>query len=285
MSIAMKKMMFLTRSLPVLLAFLTLAALSFAQATTPRNDQVYLLNGEVKEGKIHAITAEAAQFTYAGETLNYTIGKNTIHKFVFSSGREEVVNQQLVKAVENLAYQENTVAVLPLFYIGDASDQKTDQMPYRLQQEVYNFMVRNARALRFQDPSETNALLLKNGVNSETIRQYTNGELAALLQVEYLITGTVTQEEGDITQYATSSSTGNTQVGKDRNRRVNVKERNHTNVITSTNLEIKTSVDLAIVNHQGQKIYNDSKRSILSSVDAYRHALHYLLRRTPLYER
>ena len=281
----MRKAMFLTRSLPVLLGLLMLAAGGLAQQAIPKNDQVYLLNGEVKEGKIHAITADAAQFSYPGETLHYYFSKNTIHKFVFASGREEVVNQKLGPPRHNLPVREHTVAVLPLFYIGDGTDQKTSQMRYHLQQEVYTFMAAHARELRFQDPAQTNAALLKSGVNEATIRQYTPEELAALLQVAYLITGTVTQEEGDITQHATSTATGTTQVGKDRNRKVNVKEKSQTSLVTATHLEIKTSVDLAVFNYRGGEIYHDTKRSILSHAGAYRNALQYLLKRSPLYER
>jgi hypothetical protein len=281
----MKKMLFLKGSLLVLLSSLIFVTLSFAQETKQKNDKVYLLNGEVKEGKILAISVDAAQFSYPGESLNYTLQKDAIHKFVFASGREEIVHQKLVKPTESPYYREKTVAVLPLFYIGDGTDQKTDEMRYLLQKEVYNFMTKNARELRFQDPSETNALLLKSGVRPETMRQFTPEELVEILQVAYVITGSVAQEEGNINHYTNSTSTGNTRGGKDRDPKRNERERRQTNVYTTTRVEIKTRVDLTVFNIQGEKIYNDSKRSILTDADAYRNSLHYLLRRTPLYER
>jgi hypothetical protein len=146
-------------------------------------------------------------------------------------------------------------------------------------------MTKNARKLRFQDPSETNALLLKSGVRPETMRQFTPEELVEILQVAYVITGSVAQEEGNINHYTNSTSTGNTRGGKDRDPKRNERERRQTNVYTTTRVEIKTRVDLTVFNIQGEKIYNDSKRSILTDADAYRNSLHYLLRRTPLYER
>jgi hypothetical protein len=281
----MKKMLFLKGSLLVLLSSLIFVTLSYAQETKQKNDKVYLLNGEVKEGKILAISVDAAQFSYPGESLNYTLQKDAIHKFVFASGREEIVHSKPVKPAERFYSQEKTVAVLPLFYVGDGSDQKTEEMRYLLQKEVYDFMSSNARELRFQDPSETNAVLLKSGVKPETMRQFTHAELAQILQVAYVITGTVAQEEGIINHYTHSTTTGSNRDSKDREARRNERERRQTNVHITTRVEIKTRVDLAVFNGQGENIYNDSKRSILTDADAYRHSLHYLLRRTPLYER
>jgi hypothetical protein len=282
---AMKKMMFLKGGLLVMLGSLMFATLGLAQEIKQKNDQVYLLTGEIKEGKIQAISADAVQFSYPGESLTYTWQKEAIHKFVFASGREEIVHPRLVKPVGSASYREKTVAVLPLFYIGDGPDQKTDEMRYLLQKEVYDFMSKNARQLQFQDPFETNALLLKSGVRPETMRQYTQAELAEILQVAYVITGTVTQEEGMINHYTHSTTTSSNRDGKDRDAKRNARERRHTNVHTTTTVEVKTRVDLAVFNNRGEKIYHDSKRSLLSTADAYRHALHYLLRRTPLYER
>jgi hypothetical protein len=281
----MKKMMLLKGSLLVLLGSLIFATLGFAQETKQKNDQIYLLNGEVMAGKIQAISADAVQFSYPGESLTYTLPKDTIHKFVFASGREEIVHPKLVKPAAGAYSREKTVAVLPLFYIGEGTDQKTDEMRYLLQKEVYDFMSKNARELRFQDPSETNAVLLKSGVRPETMRQFTHAELAEMLQVAYVITGTVAQEEGIINHYSNSTTTGNSRYGKDSDAKRNGRERRQTNVHTTTTVEIKTRVDLAVFNLQGDKIYHDSKRSILTHADAYRHSLHYLLRRTPLYER
>ncbi len=281
----MKKILFLPKQAWLILYFLLLATSSMAQQTSQKNDKVHLLNGEIKEGKIQAISDDAIQFSYAGETLNYNLKKNAIHKLEFASGREEVLNQNIIKPVASTNYLEKSVAILPLFYIGEGTDKKTDEMRYRLQKETYNFMSKKARELKFQDPSETNALLFKNKVNEETIRQYTIGELAAILQVEYVITGTVTQEIGNSSQYTNSTSSGNTQIDADRNRQINVKEKNQTISHTSNNVDIKTSVDLSVFNIKGEKIYNDTKKSVLTTVDAYKNSLHYLLKRTPLYER
>jgi hypothetical protein len=277
----MKKMMLLKGSLLVFLGSLLFAPLGFAQSAKQKHDQVYLLNGEVMEGKIQAISADAAQFTYPGETLHYTLQKDAIHKFVFASGREEVVNPNPVKPAGSPYYQEKTVAILPLVYIGDGSDQKTNEMRYLLQQEVYNFMRKSAVELHFQDPYETNAALLKSGVKAETMRHFTPAELARILQVGYVVSGTVTQEEGQINHVTNTSS----RAGRDSDTKRRERERRHTNVYTTTTVEIKTRVDLSVFNNQGAKVYNDSKRSLLTSADAYRHSLHYLLRRTPLYER
>jgi hypothetical protein len=285
----MKTALILKNSFFMLLATLMATTGSLAQSAQRKTDKVYLLSGEVREGKVLAMSAGEAQFTYPGETLPYTFSKNTIHKIVFASGREEVLNAKAPATAgapaASLAYRPQTVAVLPLFYSGEGSDLQTEGMRYRLQQEVYQYLSRNALGLRYQDPAETNALLLKNGVDETTIRRYTQAELAALLQVEYLVSGAVTQQTGNISQHTNSSTTSSARVGQDGHRKVNVKERGQTYAMTTTQVEIKTTVDLAVSTVGGERLYSDSRRSILTSGDAYRNSLHYMLKRSPLYAR
>ena len=54
---------------------------------------------------------------------------------------------------------------------------------------------------------------------------------------------------------------------------------------TVTRQHIKTQVSISIYNETGDRIYTKSRESILTESDAYKFALQYLLKRTPLYNR
>lgn len=59
-------------------------------------------------------------------------------------------------------------------------------------------MNRSAAELKFMDVAEINALLYKKGINEQTIRGYTPKELADVLNVEYVIIGSVLQDKGSL---------------------------------------------------------------------------------------
>ena len=284
------KTQLLRRALLPLLAAVWLALTTFAQETADRkpggkHDEIVLLLGSLMVGKVTAIAEEHVEFVHQGETLPYQVKKHTVHRINFASGRSEVINPRVDRQPAPASYQPKTVAVLPLFYLGEGNDHQLGEMPYRLQQQAYDYLRKEARELKWQDPTETNARLLKNGVNAETFRRYTAGELAQLLGVEYVVSGRVTQETGNTSTYTNATTEGNTRVDHKGNGRFTVKDKAHTTGLSTTATEVKTSVDLAVHNVQGEKLFNQSRKSILSTGDAYKNALHYLLKRTPLYGR
>ncbi len=166
------KNLLLTTSLVILL--LGFSFMPFLYAQEVKADKIILMNGEIKEGQITAINEEDVQFMHLGETLNYRFKKSAIHKLEFASGRIETLNERISRTSHALNYQEKTVAVLPIFYIGEGNENKTDGMKYKLQQQAYTYLRKEARELKYQEPSETNALLLKNGVDDNTFRKYTS---------------------------------------------------------------------------------------------------------------
>lgn len=66
---------------------------------------------------------------------------------------------------------------------------------YVIQSEVYRFflrqMSRNAYTINFQDIDETNSLLLREGITFENIRNYSKAEIAQILNVDSVLSGTV----------------------------------------------------------------------------------------------
>ncbi|MCJ7581902.1 MAG: hypothetical protein MUP98_15395 [Candidatus Aminicenantes bacterium] len=64
-----------------------------------------------------------------------------------------------------------------------------------IQSEVYRFflrqMSRNAYTINFQDIDETNSRLLREGISFENIRNYSKAEIAKILNVDSVLSGTV----------------------------------------------------------------------------------------------
>lgn len=173
---------------------------------------------------------------------------------------------------------ENKVALLPITYVAEGSDFRAEQMRYRLQNIAYLFLKDGAVELKFQDPEETNALLLKKGITQANYREYTPKELAALLEVEYVLTGMVVQENVGMHVNSNSSREYST------NRKGNRIEK-WFNENSRARQEMSTNVDLSVYNDKGEKIFTMSRHSWLSDLDAYKNAMHFVLKRSPLYRR
>ena len=174
---------------------------------------------------------------------------------------------------------ENKVAILPIVYVGEGSAVKMDEMRYRLQNMAYIFLQESAVEYKFQSPAETNALLLKKGINESNFREFTPKELATILEVEYVLTGMVNQEAIGV------HSVGNTVNHYSNNNKGNNNTRRHTTEHFQTREDISTSIDLSIYNDKGEVIFSKSRHSIWSSVNAYSNAMEFLLKKSPLYKR
>jgi hypothetical protein len=279
----MIKLMFNTLFMLFLFGF---PLLHFTHAQKVKGDKIILLNGQVKEGQITAIRDEDVWFMHRGESVNSKFKKSNIYKLEFGSGRTELLNEPITRPAEMMAnYREKTVAVLPIFYIGEGTGNRTDGTKYKLQQEVYGYLRKEARELKLQDPYETNALLLKNGVEEDTFCKYTSAELARMLGVEYIITGNITQEQDNSSTFSNTGSNENTKVETGKNRQIDIKDEGQSGNYRATNIEIKASVGLSVYNIRGENIFNQSRESEFTTVDAYKNSLRFLLKRTPVYGR
>lgn len=191
------------------------------------------------------------------------------------------------KAQSNGFNSRYRVAVLPLVYLGDGSEDREEEMRYQLQDIVVNYMSRSAAELKFVDAAEINALLYKKGISPDNVRQYTPRELARLLNVEYVIMGSVIQDPGNIVTIENSYNSHRQTVER-RGRygdRPRITGRSFHTGNTVTRQHIKTQVSISIYNETGDRLYTKSRESILTESDAYKFALQYLLKRTPLHNR
>jgi len=258
--------------------FIFIYALTGAQDKT--NDRLLMLDGEERIGKVTEINDAEVKFVYSGESLVYTIKKESINKIQFASGRIEVITE--VKKAEDgsqvgsaLESHHNVVAILPFSFLGQGGD-RDSKMGLKVQSDCYTLLKKSASQFAIQDPITTNAVLIKYNINENTVAGLTPVEIANLLGVEYVIYGTIKLDQ-------TGSMTSGGAYGSSKN-----KGSKTTGIIlgsSSTTAEFRTNVDMKIYNDHGDNIYSNSHVSFWQSVDAYMVTLQYLLKRCPLYSK
>lgn len=271
-----------------LLACLTLLIVtltSFAQ--TAKHDVILKLDGDELTGKILKINDNDVEFTYAGETLVYNIKKAEIMKITFASGRIQLFNkpQQAAPAQNqapasasrgSLEDHHNKVAILPFGFIRDGQPADGEQ----IQNECFSFMSKHSGVYTILPPRTTNALLIKAGINAETIKGYTMEDICNVLGVEYVVDGLVTMNK--TTQTTTQSNSGAVKTrGNDDDERKDRKYNSYSYGTATQNFQTKLS--LAIYNDKGTAVYSQDRTAFWNTQDAYSNALEYILKRSPLY--
>ena len=273
-----------------LFSFVFLALLSmnvFAQ--TEKHDVILKLNGDELVGKITEITDTEVKFTYAGETLAYAIKKADIHKITFASGRIEIINKQPLtseasgtpsgKAASSSENHHNKVAILPFAFVRDGQS-TIDELSIKAQTECFSYLSKHAGVFTIIEPRTSNALLIKAGVNSENIKGYTMDEICNLLGVEYVIDGLVTVDKKSMSSTG-SSQYKSTPSNNGKSSSSTQKASAYSNSTTTENYQ--SSLTLSIYNDKGTSVFSQERKSFFTTVDAYKSALEYLLKRSPLY--
>ncbi|HAO46507.1 MAG TPA: hypothetical protein PLZ45_12670 [Ferruginibacter sp.] len=265
----------------------------YAAAQKSSDDVVIKLNGEELTGKVTEINDTDIKFIYKGETLTYTIKKSDILKIKFASGREEIITKvqsepaggQSVSSApaSNPADRKNKLAILPFRFITDRQS-ADEEMSYKVQDEAFSLLNSHSGTLELQATSTTNALLLKAGITQSNFRAFTPAEVCTVLGVEYIVQGTITQNKGTATTTQSNNGSINTQnnTGKSGNDR---KTTVSSSSSSSTYQNYKTSVNLAIFKDNGTSVYSDDHTAFWSTADAYKNAIKYLLKRTPVYKK
>lgn len=273
-----------------LLICLLLSFQAFAQA--PKNDIILQVNGDELTGKVTEITDDAVKFMYAGETLNYTIKKADIIKITYGSGRIEVYNKPSLSSARgnqapasgggsngDLSDHHNKIAVLPFAFIRDGN-KAADELSNIVQAACYSYLSKHAGVLTVLDTRNTNAKLLKAGVNSSNIDSYTMDDICNILGVEFLVDGTV--QLNKVSQQNLASSTYS---DKSKNTRTDSKSTGYASS-SSTNYEnYETTINVEIYNDKGNNMFSQSRKSFFKTQDAYQNALEYVLKRSPLYSK
>lgn len=241
-------------------------------------DKVVMLNGEEHTGKVTEMNAADIKFIYKGETLNYTFNKSEIHKIQFASGRIQIINKvQESNAAPDKGLQShhNVIAVLPFAVIksGGPSD---NNMENKIQSDCYNVLLEMAKDYTVQDPVKTNAVLIKHNITRETIAGYTPEELTHILEVEYVVMGTVdVMKKGSRTTFI-----NNAQNKREKNKKISFSTSS-----AYSSEQFQTQVDMKIYSDNGQNIYAKSHIAFWQVENAYVSTLRYLLKRSPFYHK
>jgi hypothetical protein len=259
----------------------------FAQAD--KHDVILKLNGDELNVKITEITDTEVKFTYIGETLAYTIKKADIFKITFASGRIEIINKVQSPspvsgtpsgaATSSTESHHNKVAILPFAFLRDGQS-TIDELSIKAQTECFSYLSKHAGVFTIIEPRTSNALLIKAGVTSENIKGYTMDEICNLLGVEYVIDGLVTVDKKSTT------STGSSQIKStpSNSGKPSSSTQKASAYSNSTSMEnYQSSLTLSIYNDKGTSVFSQERKSFFTTVDAYKSALEYLLKRSPLY--
>jgi len=262
-----------------------------------QDDVILKNNGDEMQGKVTKINKDDLQFIYKNESIEYTVSKEEIMKITFSSGRIEFFNKKAATSSSNLEEHHNKVAVLPFGYI---KDQETSNiiMTKKIQQETFTIFKKNATILKFQDPTTTNALLVKAGVSNNNIEGYTMGEICNILNVEYVIQGLVSIEKTSVSDYSSTANSYESKNSYTTSPYVDSKghivgdtrgDKNKANSYSSTSStatqNYSTNITMNVFSDKGDNIFSKEHASFWQTQDAYKVTLTYLAKRSPLYKK
>lgn len=251
-----------------------------AVAKEVKEDSVIMLNGEAKHGKVTNVQADAVLFIHSGEKLEYSLKKSEISKIVFASGRTEVVTVPTVAKSPEDNYppmERNLIAVLPFKYrsVGEALEQIAATKE-KLQDDTYSYLSKRNGVYRFQDTQTTNALLLRNGIDENTIKGYTFSELCKILGTELIVQGSLSRSSKE----NVASAETKTITAKDDDR-IRQNKANST-VVEKT---YQNEVAVQIYNYQNSKVFDEHRTAIFQNEASYKDALFYMLKRCPIYNK
>jgi hypothetical protein len=267
---------------------------AYAQA---KNDIIVLSNGERKEGKVIGITASNIKFRYPGEEFDYDFSKSEVVKIEFGSGRIEtfggsteqvdVTSSEPTKKSATHAGSpdsHNKLAVLPFEFITNDGGMDPASMSKLVQNNTANLAKDEYRTLLLQDPLTTNAILGKNNITHENISTFTPIEIANILEVEFLIVGTLSITNKGASTYIGSGSTYKEKESNSYNNNktnTNTKGSGFTSTSATTTINYDTTVDFRMFNDRGDNLYSQSRHVFGTTMDSYKGGVEYMIKRTP----
>ncbi len=281
------------KNITTLLVFLFIGISAIAQ----NYDIILKTNGEEMEGNVKAINDDFVSFVYKNESIDYNVKVTDIVKISFASGRVQFFNKFDEPGNSKNASLEdhhNKVAILPFAYIKD--QREGDRvMSNKIQQETFSLLNKHRGGLTYQNPNDTNALLIKSGVTNNNIQGYTMGEICNILGVEFVIQGVVSVEKTNQQSFSSYSETtknkGNNKAYIDSKGHLvgnpmNDGKSQSYGSSSSTNVQnYATSMTINIYNDKGNSIYSQDHTSFWNTQDAYKITLKYLAKRMPLYKK
>lgn len=269
-----------------------MAFCSLAQTGSQKEDIIKKINGDELKGRLIRVTDSDVSFVYTGETAEYVIKKSDIAQILHSSGRTEVVSQQVqpsqirqndqITMVASPADHHNKIAILPFTFLMD-NQPGADAIGMKAQQDTYALLSQHAAGYTILDPRTTNAKLVQAGITKDKMIGFTMKNLADVLGVEYIIDGTVAQNKAYQTSYTSTSD--NTSVKRDDDDKIK-KVSTYGSSSSNAAQRFDVRVSLQIYMDNNASIYNANHQALFSNTDgSYGAPLEYLLKRCPLYKK
>jgi len=259
-----------------------------------KSDVILQLNGDELTGKVTEISDDAVKFTYAGESLVYSVKKADILKITYGSGRIEVYNKPALASsgsgngrsqsnsanpTNETADHHNKIAILPFAFVKDGQ-KAADELSNVVQSACFTFLSKHAGVLTVMDTRNTNAKLIKAGVTRENIQGYTMDDICNILGVEFLVDGTVMLNK--VSESSLASSTYSDKTKYKTNER---KDNGYTSANATNYANYETTISVDIYSDKGNNMFSQSRKSFFKTQDAYQNAMEYVLKRSPLYSK
>lgn len=268
-----------------------MAFCSLAQTGSQKEDIIKKINGDELKVRLIRVTDSDVSFVYTGETAEYIIKKSDIAQILHSSGRTEVISQQVqssqirqndqITMAASPADHHNKIAILPFTFLMD-NQPGADAIGMKAQQDTYA-LLRHAAGYTILDPRTTNAKLVQAGITKDKMIGFTMKNLADVLGVEYIIDGTVAQNKAYQTSYTSTSD--NTSVKRDDDDKIK-KVSTYGSSSSNAAQRFDVRVSLQIYMDNNASIYNANHQALFSNTDgSYGAPLEYLLKRCPLYRK
>lgn len=172
---------------------------------------------------------------------------------------------------------QETLAILPFTFADDGHI--SEQLGKEAQQFLIQYILKKQKHFTV-DPKnarDINVMLKKAGITIETLDDFTTGEIAEILDTDYVLLGSI-----DRTFEGSSSLT--TGFGS-----VNQKDWNKTNVygssVNSTAKKYHATVYISIFKKDGNVIYDKSKENVFidDTSDSWKNSIIWQVRHFPLY--
>ena len=259
-------------------------------------DRIYLNDGREVEVKIGKITATSVEYTYPEESAQNVEDVANIRTIVYSSGRVQQFSGSGVTIATNNANTEapisnvaieyrkvepNVMAVLPVAFYDKRTGELLESKSKLAQSRIYDFFEdepKKIAPLSLQDSRNTNAMLRKSGIPYADLNETPIEDLQRILGAEYIVLSSVTME---IKTNATA--TENTVNRSERKDNKNVSGSSTVSTVNENNTYYYNVV--LEIYKGGKKIYNETRKPFLNTEDAWKDAMEYMLRRTPMYNR
>lgn len=242
-------------------------------------DKVLLNDGKILEGQVVERDDSAITFRAEGDTTHTIIALTDITRIDFADGKIwQLSFGTLDKDAEDwqtkMAKYKNKVAVLPFVYEDHFNQHVDENMSLQVQLDCIKDIERVNNFLMLQDLDSVNAKLVQHSIDWRNIKTYLPAEIADVLEVEYVVYGSVTvtpigKPNPEEDSFGTENQTLETPQGRREGASINEKR-------------FETIVDLNIYNVLGETVYTNAHESFWQTPDAYHINLDYLVNESPM---